>query len=179
MAVVEWGRCLVVGLGLFAVTALLGCAKDGSTPNDIATQCSTKAPSVDPLNDLVTPQLRLVPSQQVVKSGELITITIDGDLPTGTQIVRGIDSYLECWAGSGWSTRFLMLTGNPPYYKRYPLPSGMRIEDLGLLGSGPEPVQIPETITPGWYRIRKEFRLERGPEHEKHTVYAYVTVTKN
>jgi hypothetical protein len=182
MAMLAGQKQLLVGVWLLAVILLLGCSTEGkpSGPGreDIK-KCTSAPPPAHQMSDSTSNGLRLTPSKREVVPGEVITITVEGSLPTSAQLARGVDAYLECWTGREWTTTFILLTGNPPSSMAYPLPPRVGIEDLRLLGPGPEPVQIPKELSQGWYRIRKAFRLETPNAGDSLTLYAYVRVTKS
>jgi hypothetical protein len=96
--------------------------------------------------------LRLTPAN--LKPGQPLQLKVTA----GGDVMRGVDSYLECWDGKGWSTRYLLEVGwgSPeakPTARIYG--PGAVIVSLGLIGPGPEDLVLPEHMPPGWYRIRK------------------------
>lgn len=117
--------------------------------------------------------IRLAFSKEQVRAGEVLSFTILGLDPS--QAVRGIDSYLECWDGERWSTRFILLTNGQtgPYAV---LQGPVVIKDLGLMGLGPEPIRLPAQLLPGWYRIRKDSPIHRGDGQPEPPIYGYLRV---
>jgi hypothetical protein len=98
--------------------------------------------------------LRLTPAAMQTGQPFQLKVTAGGD-----QIMRGVDSYLECWDGQGWSTRYLLMVGfgaedAKPTARIYG--AGAVIVTLGLIGPGPEDLILPPDMPPGWYRIHKQ-----------------------
>lgn len=136
--------------------------------------CGSTLPEADPAEE---GPFRLIPSRTEVRAGEEITITINSQQPVS--ILRGVDSYLECWDGKEWAIRYLLLTavssGSKP--SAYPYPTThVAIESIGLIGPGPDAIRLPGDLRPGWYRIRKTFLLEDGKSSVPHTAYARLRV---
>ncbi|HWI64447.1 MAG TPA: hypothetical protein VNT75_21665 [Symbiobacteriaceae bacterium] len=73
------------------------------------------------------------------------------------EIMRGVDSYLECWDGKAWSARFMLHVGiGSPDAKPVARIAGANVvESLGLGGPGPERLVLPAVMPAGMYRIRK------------------------
>lgn len=134
--------------------------------------CGSTLPKADPAEE---GPFSLVLSRTEVRAGEEITITIYGQQTVN--IFKGVDSYLECWDGKGWVTRYLLVTaysnGEPSVH---PYPSDVAIPSLGLPGPGPERIRLPGDLKSGWYRIRKTFGLMDGKPYVPHTVYARLRV---
>ncbi|HYF94195.1 MAG TPA: GerMN domain-containing protein [Symbiobacteriaceae bacterium] len=80
---------------------------------------------------------------------------------TPEEIMRGVDSYLECWDGSDWSPRYMLQVGHGSSdAKPMAIIAGDNIRPLlGLGGPGPETLVLPDKIPPGWYRIRKQVHV--------------------
>ncbi len=137
--------------------------------------CSSEFPKANP-DDAGSFRLNL--SKTEIRAGEEIAITID----TRRQVTRGVDSYLECWNGKGWVTKYLLLTSYSSDMEpsSSPYPAGVIIVDLGLSGPGPERIRLPNDLEPGWYRIRKTFSLDDSDQYEgyyvSHTAYGRLRV---
>lgn len=135
--------------------------------------CRWIVPQADPAEDGPS---RLIPSKVRVRAGEEITITIESR-HSGT-ISRGIDSYLECWDGRDWVTKYLLVTPHQSGMKpsSHPYPFEGAIISIGLIGPGPERIRLPGNLRPGWYRLRKEFYLEDEKSSISQTAYARLRV---
>lgn len=136
--------------------------------------CQSKVPETDSAE---ASPFRLTPSKTQVWAGEEITIMIESRQPGS--IERGIDAYLECWDGENWVTKYTLITplenDRGPYV--YPYPAGVPIEDIALLGPGPDIIRLPGNLKPGWYRIRKRFSLVLGNgEYVSQTAYARLRI---
>lgn len=116
--------------------------------------------------------LWLVASATQVRPGEEITMRVEG---APVAVTRGIDAYLECWAGSEWAPRYIMLVDRSgmPTVRAYPLPPNHTIPDIGLNGRGLERIKIPVEIEPRVYRIRKQVS---ATSYGLQTLYLHIQV---
>lgn len=163
-------------LGLLLITSAFSTGAPTKASVDEVADCSAKEPPTDSPHP--PGQLWLSITTGVVRPGEHVAIMVEGDL-TATA-TRGVDSYLECWTGREWVTKFVMIVKSDgglskPVTRPYPLPRPETIVSLGLSGPGPEPLALPEDLAPGWYRIRKEVSL-RGPKVDRRTLHARIRV---
>lgn len=165
---------------LMVVMLLVGCttAPAGGQGGALA-DCSSQEP---PADTPVGEQLRLIVSKEVARPGEELSIRVEVD-PTAkvdptTEVMRGVDAYLECWNGQEWTTRFSFILdtdgGEKPTV--HPFPPRVETIDLGLLGPGPEPIKLPSELPSGWYRIRKDISLMEGAQWDDRTLYARLQV---
>lgn len=111
------------------------------------------------------------------KPGDLIELTVQTADPEG--VTRGITSYLECWTGAHWSPRYTLYVAgragaNGPFATLYSPHEA--VDSLGLMGPGPEQARLPDELTPGWYRIRKDVHIRAGERNEQRTVYAALQI---
>lgn len=141
--------------GLLSEAApLAGCVQDG-------------VPLPDP------GPVHLVLSQGTAGPGEALSFSIAGQ--EAEQMTRGVDSYLECWDGQGWSPRYILFT-NVRGPARAVIFGPVAINSLGLPGLGPEPFRLPAELQPGWYRVRKEFSVSTGGRGDSKTAVAYLRI---
>lgn len=91
-----------------------------------------------------------------MRSGQEFTLSVKLGGNPG-EITRGVDSYLECWDGQAWSTRFLLQVGfgSPDAKPTAQIFGISSVVSLGLAGPGPERLVLPPNMPPGWYRLRK------------------------
>lgn len=146
--------------------------------SNFLSDCSTEGPPLDARQPDV--QLWLSITKGVARPGEEVVIRVEGDL--ATRVTRGVDSYLECWNGYAWVTKFVMVLNtdggtNTPTVRPYSLPPTETTIRLGLHGPGPEPIRLPQELRSGWYRIRKEIGLV-GPIVDRRTLYVYLQVER-
>lgn len=168
---------------LVAVVLLLATGGGGPGPGATAapaapSECKAAEPRPDPTDP---GPLTLVLSQAVARPGEKLTMTVKS-LQAGARATRGIDSYLECWNGTEWITRFLLVsdTSGDGGARAWPYPPepNLSIPSIGFPGEKPEPVQLPDTLRPGWYRIRKTVSLDGVPRYTPLTLYARLKVIR-
>lgn len=157
------------------MTQAKGDPSPGSGPEKAPSlACISTLPEADPAEEGL---FRLIPSRTEVRAGEEITITISSQQPVS--ILRGVDSYLECWDGKEWAIKYLLLTAvssdSKPSAHPYPA-TNVAIESIGLIGPGPDAIRLPGDLRPGWYRLRKTFRLENGKSSVARTAYARLWV---
>jgi hypothetical protein len=112
-------------------------------------------------------------TKPVVTPGEEITLTIVSGEPL--DITRGVASYLECWNGHEWATKYTLLTR---FSDQSPTLAGpdQPVPAIALLGPGPEPIRMPGKLLPGSYRIRKQIFARDRLKDGSLTIYAYVQV---
>lgn len=124
-----------------------------------------------PRPDIGSPYLAL--SLETAPPGTDLTFTIVDE--PAADVTRGVDSYLECWDGQGWSPRFILFTdvhGGPSSL----VYGTVAIISLGLPGTGPEVVRLPDQLHPGWYRLRKGYVTGGGETLRQRTGLAYLQV---
>lgn len=118
--------------------------------------------------------VQLILSVNEAKPGEEITMTIGG--PQSTKIIRGLSSYLECWDGSQWMPRFVLIAGNGSISSAIPFEKHPIVPSIGLDGPGPDKIRLPEVVQPGLYRIRKTVSLTIEGQSSDHTLHALIEI---
>ncbi|MGZ8512290.1 MAG: hypothetical protein ACXWWL_02520 [Candidatus Limnocylindria bacterium] len=83
-----------------------------------------------------------------------------GDVVMATfpeEMVRGILFTLDERVGDGWAHRFNLTSDGPgPEWERsWSLPgdAGVEFPDIGVMGPGPDRIEIPPQTAPGEYRL--------------------------
>lgn len=112
---------------------------------------------------------------QALQAGDPFAFMVAGLSADAGHVTRGVDSYLECWDGTTWSPRYILYAdrGNGPFVQ---LHGPAIIDAVGLGGPGPEQVVLPDTLEPGWYRLRKEFSVTGEDGTTQKEAFAYVQV---
>jgi hypothetical protein len=163
---------------IFSITVLFisGCVARSETQTDknMTSDCLEQIPSQA---QLAANGAALITSDETARPGQRITLSLRYDQPMS--ISRGIDSYLECWNGNEWVTKFLMVSASgseTPAVQPYPLPPDVTIPGVGITGLGPESVNLPTRLSPGWYRIRKQVSILDGDILRKVDLYCLIKV---
>lgn len=116
----------------------------------------------------------LILSKEVAHPGEQLNLTVEGK--NKDHVLRGIDSALEHWDVKTWTPKFVLLTDSSPSSHSFPLPPDIVIRSVGLTGPGPEVIELPSELPPGWYRIRKTIIVEEPGLNKEYTLYARLQV---
>lgn len=133
--------------------ALSGCgSSDVVTAAGSGAETATQLPEADPFDGAATnrPEL-LVISPGMAEPGDQVELSF----PQGTS--RGVAFTLEEAARGGWAWTHVLTSGVDGYSDGKPswvargTPYGW--EDIGVNGSGPDLILLPEGIDPGAYRI--------------------------
>ena len=102
------------------------------------------------------PRAEVAPDQMVADA----TLGSPGDvvsLSFPQEMVRGILFTLDERVGSGWVHRFNLTSDGPgPEWERswwLPGDDTVEVPDIGVLGRGPDRVEIPPPAVPGLYRL--------------------------
>ncbi len=145
----------------------------GDSKNAPDPTCKFNAPESDPGEK---GPFRLTLSRAEVRAGEEITMSIDSQQPVS--IERGVDSYLECWNGKVWLTNYLLVSTHfsDKGPTAHPYPGDVGYPLIGIPGPGPERIRLPGDLKPGWYQIRKAFRVQDGKSSVPHTAYGRLQV---
>lgn len=101
----------------------------------------------------------------VMAPGQNFELMVALSIPPDT-VTRGVDSYLECWTGTEWSPRYMLLVGfgSPDAKPSARVGASGVVPGLGLMGMGPEKLVLPEPMPKGWYRIRKSVVVGTAPQ---------------
>lgn len=153
-------REVVVGLGIPPAAVVVNEPEHPLSEADPLAGCLLQDPPPGPRS---SSPIALALSQETVRPGMELTMAISGVDTAGE--TRGIDSYLECWDGTGWSPRFTLFStswtdDHGPQAIFYGL--GGAIPAVGFDAATPEPVRLPDQLLPGWYRIRKDFSIREN-----------------
>ncbi|MEO6295254.1 MAG: hypothetical protein ABIP01_04885 [Candidatus Limnocylindria bacterium] len=91
----------------------------------------------------------IVPSHDVVEPGQIVELRFPEETLRGTLFV------LDRKAGEGWERRYMLVSdaNNPRPAWFTPDREDLGVGDIGIGGSGPDRVVIPEVADPGNYRL--------------------------
>jgi len=113
-----------------------------------------------------------------VRAGDSFAFNVAGVAADFGRVTRGIDSYLECWDGSAWSPRYILYAGIGDRQPSLELCGPAIIDAIGLGGPGPEHLVLPDSLEPGWYRLRKEVSVTGEDGSRVHEAFAFVRVSE-
>jgi hypothetical protein len=119
---------LAVGL----CVSLIGCGGPEGTPHD--------ASAIFRPADMVADRERAAP-------GDFIEIRFPQEM------VRGLLYVLEEETGSSWAYRYALISDANGGQPSWQLPEGVAVDDIGIGGTGPDRLVIPNDASPGSYRI--------------------------
>lgn len=130
-------RVLLVGVGLAVLIA--GCTGPGTGPHDPGATMRPDLVKVDPVQ---------------VRPGQAVQVTF----PEHTE--RGVAWVLEAETGESWRVEYF-LTAAVSGYDNASTPNwwsaddteGKGWDDIGVGGPGPDRLVVPDTATPGTYRL--------------------------
>jgi hypothetical protein len=129
--------------------------------------------STSPCTAATDPTYRMVPSDRTVLPGQIVTITVQGDIQGWG---GGVNSYFERRRRDGsWQRLYMLLWYDNGHRGPSVVDYNSLVDDL-LVRASPFQAIIP-AVEPGVYRIVRTFATAPGHTQDRKTLSTRVTVT--